>query len=337
MARRRFPWRRLSGAVLLVAAACSATIERSAPTVPPQPSPVSVLGVVTASSYTGNTPTPQPTQPPTPVPVASPTSLLGAIPTSAGVVPTSGPTIAAPSPYQIDYFQTNSSKAGAGEFITLVWSIKGAESATIYRLDTQDQRAQSWYVPRTGTLRVRIPGDTQGQARFQIAVGSAPQELTQIITIDLTCTQAWFFQPEPTGCPPGPPTSTLIVEQVFEHGWMYWTQTEKRIYVIFNDKKSPAWTFYSDDWKDGQPASDPALNPPKGLSQPVRGFGLVWRTKERVRARLGWASSSEQSYDGVFQGDGTTEGGLLYVRTRDGNVFQLANQNSEWQLIVPKR
>ena len=41
--------------------------------------------------------------------------------------------------------------------------------------------------------------------------------------------------------------------------------------------------------------------PPKGLVEPVRGFGKVWRegTGARVRERLGWATATEKGATGL--------------------------------------
>jgi len=56
-----------------------------------------------------------------------------------------------------------------------------------------------------------------------------------------------------------------------------------------------------DTWTDAQPASDPSLQPPGGLSQPVRGFGYAWRNAPPVRAGLGWATEGEHAYSGFWQ------------------------------------
>jgi hypothetical protein len=105
--------------------------------------------------------------------------------------------------------------------------------------------------------------------------------------------------------------------------------------VLVNDGQKPAWTYYPDEFKDGQPESDPAIVPPQGLLQPVRGFGLVWRTQERVRNRLGWATAGELPFDGMLQGDATVEHGVMYIRAKDGNIFELSDKGANWKLITP--
>ena len=49
------------------------------------------------------------------------------------------------------------------------------------------------------------------------------------------------------------------------------------------------------------PADEPAYAPPSGLIQPVRGFGLVWRSNAGNRDALGWGTQGETQYDGFWQ------------------------------------
>jgi hypothetical protein len=70
------------------------------------------------------------------------------------------------------------------------------------------------------------------------------------------------------------------------------------------------------------------------LLQPIRGFGLVWRSHDKVRQRLGWATSPEVPSDGAFQGDGMIDNGTLYIRTRDGSILALSNKGDSWKLVT---
>lgn len=111
------------------------------------------------------------------------------------------------------------------------------------------------------------------------------------------------------GCPVGAGISTALVTQRFERGRMFWRDTRQIIVM------ADGGTFWRtpDSWNEGMAVDDPALAPPEGMSQPVRGFGLVWRTNPTFRDALGWAlgpefpiSSYWQDFSGgtLFLGDG---------------------------------
>jgi hypothetical protein len=111
------------------------------------------------------------------------------------------------------------------------------------------------------------------------------------------------------GCPATYPpfNQEMAVEtayQPFEHGSMLWISRttyvpEKLIYVFFDDG---TFQQFNDTWAEGQPVSG-GETPPRGLYEPVRGFGKVWRegTGARVRERLGWATGPETGGNGAYQ------------------------------------
>lgn len=108
------------------------------------------------------------------------------------------------------------------------------------------------------------------------------------------------------GCPISGGATASLVTQPFEHGHMFWRDT-RQIYVIAN---SGQFWQVADGWQEGMPADDPAFAPPGGLLQPVRGFGLVWRSNQPVRDALGWAMLPEAQYGGFWQ---DFERGAMFV------------------------
>jgi hypothetical protein len=70
------------------------------------------------------------------------------------------------------------------------------------------------------------------------------------------------------------------------------------IFVFYDDG---AYERFDDTWTANQPDSDPSIKAPAGLQQPVRGFGKLWRERDDVRERLGWAIESEMAYSGAWQ------------------------------------
>ncbi len=101
------------------------------------------------------------------------------------------------------------------------------------------------------------------------------------------------------GCPRGTATPVPAARQHFQNGQMIWRGDQRWIYVLYNDGR---WEGYSDKWVEGDPADDPALTPPEGLQQPVRGFGKVWRESlGGAKAAIGWAQEKEQGQSAQIQ------------------------------------
>jgi hypothetical protein len=92
--------------------------------------------------------------------------------------------------------------------------------------------------------------------------------------------------------------STAGALQQFEHGVMFWRQDTSSLYALFNDGN---WQSWPDTFVEGQAEFDPALVPPAGRLQPIRGFGKVWRSETGVQEALGWALAQESAADVTFQ------------------------------------
>lgn len=122
------------------------------------------------------------------------------------------------------------------------------------------------------------------------------------------------------GCPTGAPEQPSMAEQSFERGLMIWMPGQ--IYALATesvDGQSRVYWPLQDLWQEGMPADDPQMTVPDGRLQPIRGFGLAWRTSQPVRNALGWATVSEEGYTGTLQ---RFERGLM-LTTRTGAVYAL--------------
>ena len=111
----------------------------------------------------------------------------------------------------------------------------------------------------------------------------------------------------PTPLPPGFPTpeiySLVVVEQLFERGRMIWLEPLREVWVMEGDSIDPregTWSCFVDTFVEGQPQSDPNLDPPANTTtasnfdgavpmQPVRGFGKIWRISFWATAQI-WPS-----------------------------------------------
>jgi hypothetical protein len=317
----------------MLTVACGAAAEPVLPTVRP---------THTLTQQASLTPTRTPTATPTrtQVPVAvtggpSPTPVIGELPTRPRYTQTPTTEAILPGALQIEYFTSSATSLAPGDSLTLFWSVKGVDTAIIYRLDAGGKREQLWNVRRAGSLEVETRPSDRGIVQFLLYAGDDSTHIEQSLVVPFTCSETWFFEPQPEGCPSSPPIPSAEVQQTFERGSMIWVQSQARIYVLFNDGQKPAWAYFPDEFSEGQPESDPAFAPPQGLFQPIRGFGLVWRTRPGIRDRLGWATSTEMPSDGMLQGDATVEGGVMYIRATDGAIFQLSDRGANWKLITP--
>jgi hypothetical protein len=253
---------------------------------------------------------------------------------------------------QIEYFAANPASIAPGDVLTLYWSVKGVDRVAIYRLNPDGTRGQVWNRGKSGALQVPTDDMNQTVVKFVLTVDSGNAHLEQSLSVAVAVTPIPTVCVSPTPGTPSKITGTPSIacptvgansgssgsdaaEQPFQHGRMIWIRAESRIYVIFNDAKQPAWSYYADAFKDGMLSSDPSLHPPAGLIQPIRGFGLVWRTQSGVRDRLGWATLGELAYSGSLQGDATIAGGTAYIRTRDGQTIQLSDRGSSWKVVAP--
>ncbi|MCS6871814.1 MAG: hypothetical protein RML95_12465 [Anaerolineae bacterium] len=326
---RRFAHAAALFACLIWLSACSAALEPIVPTPRPTRTP---LPTSTPTPTPLVSPTPSPTLRPTLPPDISPTPLLGFVPTRPAEMPTATVQTLPISLLRIEYFTADVTAAAAGDVITLYWAVQGADIATIYRLEGDREpfeRGQAWRVPRNGSLRVAVRPNSDGLARFSLVVSNGVEEIAQELRITASCTEAWFFEPVPSdaGCPTAPAVPSLAVYQPFERGMMFWIAEGRTIYALFSDNRSPAWLSVADEYRDGQPESDPSLSPPEGLQQPVRGFGLAWRSRDNLRRRLGWATAPEVAFETQFQ-QGEN---VLFLRDRDGKIIGLYGTGERWR------
>lgn len=193
---------------------------------------------------------------------------------------------------------------------------------TIFREVAEGERDQSWVVPGTGTLQVTIPQTAKIEVRFTLLAGSESSPLTQTLSVALACPDGTL--PDPVmGCASAPPSGAilpgLVAQQPFQRGLMLWVQSQNRIYVLYEGGE---WTSFPDQFREGDAESDPGITPPEGVLQPIRGFGLVWRTQPNVRDRLGWALGTEYAYQTTMEGNASQEG-VMTITENTGRVIAI--------------
>ncbi len=116
--------------------------------------------------------------------------------------------------------------------------------------------------------------------------------------------------------------------QAFERGLMYWRGDTLQIYVLFFDQ-SGTWLSVNDDWVEGMPVGGGA-GPAAGQYYPQRGFGKVWRERNDVQQRLGYAVTPNES--GLTLVVQPFEGGrMLWSRTAEGQFIYVLYANGTFE------
>lgn len=283
-------WPVLSVLLLSVVAACS-------PATPPPPPPELLAPRQLATVIISPTPVGTPIVPPTRTPAPSPT-----------VTPVPPTVTPSPTPY-------------AGIFM-------GDGSAPLI-LPTASSAAvvEVTLVPPTSVPGVSPPEFPTATPPFAIPGAALPAG-----AVNTTCTvdpapvflSAYTTTPEVSaaiGCPLGPPESAPMAEQRFERGVMFWRSTGE-IYALAAEPVNGAANLFwrvEDRWQEGQPQSDPSMVAPPDLIQPIRGFGLAWRSNGEIRNALGWGVTEESGYTGTWQ---SFERGAMFT-AQSGAVYAL--------------
>lgn len=239
---------------------------------------------------------------------------------------------------QIEFFLTNDDveALSPSDSVTVFWRIVGADAGRLFRLNADGQRVEVWDVAADGRLTVDVTSEdtadeTQASFLLRAGAGNPPPEAT--LTFSLGCAANWFFLPPPSACAAAPPLFSQQVEQRFENGIMLWLASSREIYVFMGAtaNRSAEWRVYEDTYEDGLPLQDDTLVAPPDRLQPVRGFGMVWRENEDVRARLGWALEPEFGYDGIIQ---PATDDTVYLQERGGSVIVAYAETGNWEVLT---
>jgi hypothetical protein len=160
------------------------------------------------------------------------------------------------------------------------------------------------------------------------------------VTLDFQCLAGdWFFDDASAGCPQATPVYSRAAAQYFEHGFMIWTEQPDRFYVFFDEGHEFDWSEAPYFFETPEPM-EPAI-PPPGYSEPVSGFGRVWRGEisdlVNIRQRLGWATGPEFEFETAYQCVLPTayfgDMGNCYLRSPSGNVlyfYPSSNHREKW-------
>ncbi len=294
------------------------------------------VGIIRQETRVDATSTPAPLVTPseavtsTPLPSVAPSATPTAAPALApSPVPSRPP---AARPITVQYFTAAPEIVNPGESIELMWEATSGQ-VTLYRLDDLGRLILPAHsVPLRGTLVMTTSTLARNQVSFALfAANAAGTQAQATVSVQVRCPDTWFFSNGPATCPWPAQTGMAALEH-FERGVMIWLESPDRIYALYSDGQNPAWEMWSDLFDEGEPESDPTFNPPSGLFQPIRGFGLIWRKYLGTRQRLGWATDQEREIPGVLQCDTAPQQATCYVRGSDDTVYVLYPERSRWSV-----
>jgi hypothetical protein len=231
---------------------------------------------------------------------------------------------------QIVSFTADPSTATPGSQVSLAWEVKNATAISITQLPASINAMIANQV--SGTTLVAIPVNASGTVTLElIASNAAGQETRATVNISIvglpeTGETCQFPSSLTEDCPQTQETVSAAY-QSFENGHMVWNGSTKQIYVLFPDGH---WEQFADTWQVGEAEPVPGGEPPPvGQYVPERGFGKVW-TQLGGYAALGWATSTEQSYQATWETHALMDGGLTsytpHFTLPDGRVAHLGMQ-----------
>jgi hypothetical protein len=228
-----------------------------------------------------------------------------------------------------------------GKELTFMWQTSGGSEVMLI-CGNQRRFGKWWLVAAEGRLTTELYGTLYPNPPMLLSVKNAAGQVAELtVRVPWPCPDSFFFEPQPDMCPSGPPHFTAAAEQAFEQGWMIWLEQilpDDPDYTgwILSFHRDGSWRRYYDTWHEEQPASDPAIIPPSGYYQPVRGFGKTWREITEVRERMGWATEPEHGYEAAWQWR-TVESlpSVTFLRMSDECIVQMEGDGSgTWQWVA---
>ena len=321
---------------LWVLSACSATAVQIIPTDLPTET-ASFTPSPTHTPARDVTPTRRPTNVARPaVGGVSPTPLLGSTRTPAPNEPTKT-RVPNPNAARIEFFTSDVLAVEPGGTVTLFWSARNVDTAVIYRLNPDGSRQQVWNVPPDSSLNIQTRRSDRGQLTFLLTVGEAETYNETQLVIPIRCPIEWFFAPAPTECPAEEAIETTLIDQPFERGRMVYIAERNQIYVLFNDGNEPSWLSFNNLYNPAvHPESEESFVPPLGFFQPLRELGLLWRSNDTVRNRLGLGTSEAKTYQGFYQtAPASNQREDLFLTAGDNTIINIIPGGRLWQFISP--
>jgi hypothetical protein len=242
------------------------------------------------------------------------------------------PTAGAPV---IQSFTADRASIIEGETLNVTWKATGGTEAFIMWMNVFGIMDGLGNLDPDGGTAAITPKRGPVVLQVRNSVGTTEAQLA----LTIACANTWVPELAAVmeGKCPNPAEIGWAAQQPFEHGFMLWLQPSNAVYVFFNNYGGQSYRVYTDNFKEGDPESDPSLTPPAGLRQPIRGFGLVWRSYPEVRDNLGWATAPESGFNAwrqSYQGFGM-HNLTIWLKDINQKIYQLDPMGSQWKIYTP--
>jgi hypothetical protein len=260
---------------------------------------------------------------------------------------------APPTPNLLIAFTVERSEAAKGESLIATYQLSSPARSVSLTAGYTDGVLMGFRLPQSispnaagnaGVITFTVPTSVSTVSPLVLAL-DVDGKLLGSIKLLIECDWPWFFQPRVERCPFAPVRATPAAIQRFEHGTMIWLKESNSIWVLYDapdQHRSGAWVApqrverYDDHFREGSPEFDPAYVPPAGKLQPVRGFGLVWRTQPMLRNDLGWALEPERGYTAcVGYAFGGWKSMRTYLTTPDNHLIEISSYYAptQWRVL----
>jgi uncharacterized protein YraI len=177
----------------------------------------------------------------------------------------------------------------------------------------------TWWQIQVGNITGYISG------RYVTVSDGSAATAVPVISNGTPCSTVIFFSSTPSDVCTGAINHTKAAFQSYQHGFMIWLADSGTIWVYIDAIPGfqPPWMDVPQSYYAGFP--DATGSAPAGLVQPINGFGRVWanmtdNSSNKLKDRLGWATTSEVSYNATWQNLFRAMHTHTYISVADGRV-----------------
>ncbi len=276
------------------------------------------------------------------MPLPSPSPTILSTPTRAATetpTPTHSPTVRSletPKPYRTEVPQPHA------EVIAKKLNVRSGPGTEYGRLAQVTEKDQLIILGRNKScswIKVRISNGILGWVATEFVNSSVSPCFPPVVESPPTPTPTTCAKPagqsfariyaqsatkQRLGCPLHDERLIGSAFEPFEHGFMFWREDRREIYVLFADG---SWDELSDQWREGDATwSCPDLAPTNSPPTPLRGFGRVWCKEAGVRDRIGRATGVETGAERAVQ---DFQQGVMFQA--EDHIYVLYRDHYTWE------
>lgn len=276
--------------------------------------PLGLLLIALVGCTTTPNPTPLADISPTRIPNATYTPSITSTPSATAtlIVPTRTQTATIPpqptlplSAETVSFTVSPTSTVALGQNLSITWQARSeiAEICGIIEVGPTDCQK----VPQAGKMTYVTSNASVVYYALALRATTGVKSVFSMIPVRLCADSTqWFFNDGPPRCPQ-PANISRAAAQNFEHGMMVWLPKPDTLFALYSGGEQTFEMLSAPyNFKPGAAQSNRVGGAPKGLFEPINGFGQLWRGEfvgpsPSVRQRLGWATAPEFNFDAAYQ------------------------------------